>query len=207
MSRGRHHTGLRGLAAAAIVAAGGLALGDDRGGTAHLDDDPAVFEILSGIDFEPDRKKLDEVLGATAAQDLIELARDVEGEFDIGVRIRAYRALAYYPLPATAAALEAAVYDHASASSGPDIVMLRAAMHSLALVAGPDSVIAIAPRLNHSKRDVRAAAAIALGETGDTSPLEGHARWYLANRLANEEELQVVVAINAAIAKLTPLPD
>jgi HEAT repeat protein len=207
MSRRRHQTALRGLAAAAVLAAAGLALGNDRGGTAHLASDSEVFELLSGIDFVPDREALDGVLGATAAQDLIDLARDLEGEVDIGVRIRAYRALADYPLPATEAALEAAVFDHAGANSGSDVVMLRAAMHSLAIVAGQDAVDVLAPRLNHSKRDVRAAAAIALGETGDTSPLEGHARWYLANRLAQEEELQVVVAINAAIARLTPLPD
>lgn len=195
--------GLRGLAAAAVLAGAGLALGGD---TANLPSDPEVTEILSGIDFIPRRDTLDDVLGAGAAQDLIDLARDFEGEVDIGIRIRAYRALAHYPQPATAAALEAAVFEHAGASSGAELVMLRAAMHSLALVAGPDAVGPIAPRLNHSKRDVRAAAALALGETGDTSEDDFHALYYLRQRLDPEveDEVQVQLAIFEAIRRLNP---
>jgi HEAT repeat protein len=189
---------VRGLIAAGLLAGAGLALGNDTG-TTHLASDPEVVEILSGIDFVPQRDTLDEVMGAGAAQDLIDLARDLEGEVDIGIRIRAYRALAHYPQPATAAALEAAVFEHAGAVSGSEVLLLRAAMHSLALVAGPDAVDAIAPRLNHSKRDVRAAAARALGETGAGQA----ARDLLLARRFVEEESQVILAIDEALRQLT----
>ena len=157
--------------------------------------DPQVVEQLSGIDYVPSRGSLDDALGDAALADLIAIARG-EGDEDAGLRIRAYRALALYPAPETAAALREAVAEHADVA-GLDTLYLRAAMGSLARVDGPDAVPSLGPMLDHPSRDVRAAAAAALGQTGAEEAIP-----VLRARLPLESVLQVRLAIADALRAL-----
>ena len=164
MSRTRPRRGVMSLGLAAIlVAAGGLidpGSANPRGtatlpgGTATLPGsaspggaatvapaDQAVAELLSGIDFVPSRGALDDTLGQAAPSELIAIAGGSEPTMnDAGYRLRAYRALALYPGPDTEAALRDAVVEHGQKSTGVDTLYLRAAMESLAIVAGADAV-------------------------------------------------------------------
>jgi hypothetical protein len=162
-----------------------------------------VGQMLSGIDFVPDRGAFDGLLGSGAQAELLAIARGEKGAMnDPGLRIRAYRALALYPSSDTESALLDAVAQHGGATSGVDIVYLRAAMESLAQVASSGSLVSVAiatlaPMLDHPLRDVRADAARALGATGgaDAVPV-------LRARLAEEELLQVRLAIAEALRRL-----
>jgi HEAT repeat protein len=157
--------------------------------------DPQVVEQLSGIDYVPTRGSLDEALGEAGLEALIAIARG-EGDEDAGLRIRAYRALSLYPGSQTAAALHDAVAEHISVA-GVDTLYLQAAMSSLARIDGEGAVPSLGPMLDHPSRDVRAAAATALGETGsgDAIPL-------LRARLPLEAVIQVRLAIADALRAL-----
>ncbi len=159
--------------------------------------DPAVVEMLTGIDYIPTRGTIDSALGADAVDQLIAIAGgDAAESADPGVRIRAYRALALYPGAATEAELRAGILQH-SAGSGVDTLYLRAAVDSLVQIAGPDAVDDVVPLLDHASRDVRASAAMALGDTGSedaVSPLRA--------RLSVEQVGQVRLAIAEALREL-----
>lgn len=159
--------------------------------------DPELVELLSGIDFIPGRTSLDGVLGDNALSDLVTLARGQDEVTDPGMRLRAYRALALYPGATADAALREAITEHAQAASGVDTLYLRAAIRSLVAVSGASSIDAIAEVLDHPSRDVRAAAATALGasDSAEAIPL-------LRDRLAVETVDQVELAIAAALRRL-----
>jgi HEAT repeat protein len=160
--------------------------------------DPELVELLSGIDHVPSRSSLDLVLGPDALEELIAIARgEAVDASDPGLRARAYRALALYPEPETATALRAAVAEHADEEAGIDVIYLRAAVDSLAQVAGPAAVDDLVPLLDHASRDVRAASAIALGDTGS-----GDAVTPLRARLSVEDVGQVRLAIAEALRVL-----
>jgi hypothetical protein len=162
-----------------------------------------IRDQLGGIDHVPDRETLDALFDdddqAEAA--LIDLARNRTGEVDPGVRIRALRALALYSGKAVESALADAVDDHRLARDGVDIAYLRAAMQSLAVVAGKQAVRTIAPVLDHVIRDARAAAADALAATRDKLALTP-----LYGRLALETAPMVRLALEAAIRSLAGSP-
>lgn len=161
--------------------------------------DPNLVELLSGIDFVPSRPALDAQLGPTAEAQLIAIARTGSPIADPGVRIRAYRALALYATPTTESELIDAVSmsGHGGGTDTLDNLYLRAAMDSLATVAGPDGVVHISPHLNHASRDVRAAAARALATCGSAAAVQP-----LRARLLVEPEEQVKAAISKAIRVL-----
>lgn len=200
--------------AAALLAAGGLldpgsaepsntaALAPGLAGPAHVaalsPADQAVVELLSGIDFVPNRGALDDTLGQAAPSELIAIARGGDPAMnDAGLRLRAYRALALYPGPDTESALQDAVMEHGQKSTGVDTLYLRAAMESLAVVAGADAVDTLSPMLDHPSRDVRAAAALALGATGSQSAIAP-----LRARLTVETVQQVRLALAQALRDL-----
>ena len=167
--------------------------------------DGPLREALSGIDFVADKALFERLLGGEAASDLIEIARDVDGELDPGLRIRAYRALALYPQD-TAGALLDAVDEHASAlvTSGVEVIYAKAAMSSLATVStvAPPATQALALAqfgsvLEHPLIDLRAAAARSLGKSG----LDG-GRPLLEARLLIEESELVRDAIRRALGLL-----
>lgn len=180
------------LAALAIAHAASVAPAEAPPGDAR------VVELLSGVDYVPNRAALDDALGAAvAADDLVAIARGSAPESaDPGVRIRAYRALGLYPGSATEAALRAALAENA-AGAGVETLYLRAAAESLVKVAGAGAVDDIVPLLDHASRDVRATAAVALGRTGSDAAVPS-----LRARLSVEEVGQVRLAIAEALRAL-----
>jgi HEAT repeat protein len=151
--------------------------------------------LLSGIDFVPGVEILDNATGQQTESRLLTIAESSDS--DPGVRIRAIRALALYPSPTVATALDTLVTSSAQ-SQGLTTLYLRAAMDSLARVAGEGAVDTIAANLTHESRDVRAAAARALAVTGAASAVT-----ILRNRLNSETEFMVHLAISEAIRVLT----
>jgi len=158
-----------------------------------------VEELLSALDYTPDRGALDQASGASAETDLLTLAGEAGGA-DPGIRIRALHALAEYPSTETRTLLETTIATH-SAGTGLDTLYLRAAMPSLALVARGNAVDTLAEELTHPSRDVRAAAARALAMTEAAAAVP-----ILRDRLDVEPTLQVRLAISAAIRELTGIP-
>jgi len=178
-------------------AGAGSARALDRG-AAPVPQEP-LTELLSGIDFVPDRGALDGLMGDSAPAELISIARGRDANLvDAGLRIRAYRALALYPSPDIAAVLHTAVAEHGAAARGVDTLYVRAAMESLALVDPDAAVASLEPMLAHASQDVRACAAHALGATGsrDAVPI-------LHTRLPVEPVLQVQLAIADALRRLS----
>jgi hypothetical protein len=162
-----------------------------------LPDEP-LSELLSGIEFVPDRSAFDELMDDAAPDQISSIARGTDAEFgDAGLRIRAYRALALYPSADSEAALRAAVAEHGSVARGVNTLYVRAAMDSLARVAPDGAVDAIAPMLGHPSQDVRAGAARALGATGRPA-----AEPALRARLAEEPIEQVRIAIASALREI-----
>lgn len=184
-----------GLLAGALVAVGAVRALEPPAG------DPELVELLSGISFVPSRSNLDLVLGDAPVEDLVELLDTPPGELDPGVRLRALRALGQYADDASAdlavETLELAVADHEDADEGIDVLYLRAAMGSLAVVAGPSSVDHLVPLLGHPVRDIRVAAAESLAVTGSAEAVSS-----LRARAAVEEVLQVRLAIMEALRQL-----
>lgn len=163
--------------------------------------DPEVVELLSGISYSPNKNSIDLVMGAAAIEDLIAIAEDSSAGSDPGVRIRAWRALGEYPLSPDANlasdALRAGVTEFASATTGTDLLLLRACMLSLAQLDGDNSVADLVPRLSHTSRDIRASAAQALGITGSSAAYQP-----LLDRALVEQEAQVKLAIADALFEL-----
>jgi HEAT repeat protein len=157
--------------------------------------DGGIDDLLSGVDYVPERATLDAVLGDPPENDLIAIATDTAA--DPGLRLRAYRALGQYPTDAARLALQAAIGSFAGATSGVEVLYLRAAMHSLAATAGDAAVPVIDDLLDSPSRDVRADAALSLGETGSAS-----ADPVLRARREVETVDQVKWAIDEALAAL-----
>ncbi len=195
---------LIGLAVAATLL-GSVAAIADRGEVWSVNAN--LEELLSGIDFVPSRLHFDEA--DVADTDLIEIARDADA--DAGHRIRAYRALAHYPGESAEKALEDAIPEHGEIAAGVDTIYVRAAMHSLAVVArelellepghSEAAVAVIQPMLDHPSRDVRADAARAMGACEWTDAIPA-----LHERLNHPGEVaQVKIALAEAIRALTAL--
>jgi hypothetical protein len=183
---------------AGFLAAGPAGAGVPRGGQGGAAPAESISEILSGIEFVPNRSALDVLMGDGAHDELIAIARGRDGDLDdAGLRIRAYRALGLYPSTDSEAALRTAVAEHGAVSRGVDTLFVRAAMDSLARVAPEASVADLAPMLQHPSQDVRAGAARALGATG-----AGAAEPVLRARLFEEPVMQVRLAIAEALRKL-----
>ena len=90
-----------------------------------------VAELLSASDFVPQRPSLDQAAGTSAESELLALAADQSGETDIGIQLRAIRALAQYPGAETTDLLATVIAERGQAS-GTDTLFLRAAMEALA---------------------------------------------------------------------------
>lgn len=193
MRRARRHLGGAAAVAFALLA---LAPGDDQ--AAPIIDGP-LRDALGGIDFVSGREVFDDLLGAEADADLVQIASDPAGDVDPGLRIHAYQALAHYPTDVSENALRQAVAAHAAPNKavGVETVYARTAMESLARVAGAAAVADLAPILAHPSRDLRASAARALAATGAAEALDP-----LRARLAVETEPMVIVALERALGDL-----
>lgn len=156
----------------------------------------ATVDALSGIDFVAQRPTLDVLLAPTPVEALAGIAGN--DDVDVGVRIRALRALALYPTPDARAALGVELLAHGSATSGTELLQLRAAIESLGIVGQPEDVAVVVPLLDKEEsRDVRAAAAYALRDIGSSA-----ATGPLRVRLAKEKTEQVKFAISDALRVL-----
>lgn len=158
---------------------------------------PAADDLLTAMDFVPDRADLDRAMGPSTLDQLLDKA---EFAPDVGVRLRALRALAQYPSPEAHDLLVRMVADPGAASDERDFVLQRAALESLGEIGTPDDVAVITPYLyeaNAPHPDTRAAAAHALRVLGSTLAVPT-----LQERREVEESPQVVVAIIEALRAL-----
>ncbi len=160
--------------------------------------DPDVVELLSGINFFPNRSNIDDVLGSAAVEDLILIAEDDSEDSDVGLRIRAYRALGVYEdsenknLAISSLQLSLQNYSDGEAE---ELLFLRASLLSLAQLAKADAVVDLLPFLDHPSRDIRASSAQALGITESSAAIEA-----LSELLNSDESQQVRVATEDALA-------
>lgn len=191
-----------GLVAPMVMAASLAMAADSRVQAIY---EPYLIDVLSGIDFIPEPEEL-----GIGHEELIAIARGRDADkLDPGMRVRAYSALAWYGT-ATEAELQDAIAEYrARPLSSESFVYLRAATESLAQVASPSKDMSesyaagtFASLLEHDNRDIRAAAARAIGTYGsrkDNLALAEEFQLRLEDRLAVEEVSQVRKAIEAAL--------
>jgi len=165
-------------------------------------------DLLSARDYVPTRADLDQAMQPEPLQDLVQRAFGGPGGEDIGIRLRAIRALAQYPSDdAHSALLLVLESPDLQGNLAPEevFVLQRATLEALAELGDPDDVAVITEFLmtddanpaNCDRRDIRAAAAHALRVLGSTT-----AQTPLRARLAVEICPQVEFAINEALREL-----
>jgi len=170
-----------------------------------------MTHVLTPIDSLPSSDQIDAVHGGReqARENLQAIALGeavVAGEsgVDIGIQIRAVRAL---PLYCDAPCGESAAHDtvvelasmprYRDARRGSDLLVLRAAIESLGLMRVQTDLDLLAPYLGHPSRDIRAATALALGDLGNPQAIEPlHSRQHV------EQVQQVIEAIGIALSVL-----
>lgn len=154
-----------------------------------------VAQALSGIDFVPARNELDRLFAGDVAA-LVGVANNEEDGADAGVRLRAYRSLRHFVGDPTAReGLRTAVARYRSARRGIEVLYLIAAVDALGEIGEPIDVDAIVPLLDAGEsRDLRAAAARALGQLGTSTAC---AR--LRARTSVEGQPMVIKAIDRAL--------
>lgn len=157
-----------------------------------------VIELLSETASSPSKQRIDSVLGDAAVSELLLITNDTSKDSDTGLKLRAYTALRYFgqsdDSEMARIALGAAVQARRTASTGSELLLLRASMFSLAEVGRELSAPNLAPLLSHNSRDIRAAAAQALGITGSPTAIQP-----LRDQALVEPELQVQLAIADAL--------
>lgn len=150
---------------------------------------------LTAIDVGPSAALLEFAGGPGAGAEVLALATPGG---DVGVRIRALRALAVFPSQAGLGALRQAIGAAQLAERGADLVVLVAAIEALGVLADPADVPALADLVAFPpSRDVRAAAARALEQIGDPAAIDA-----LRAQLAAEPTAQVRLAITDALRAL-----
>jgi hypothetical protein len=174
-----------------------------------------VMDALTGIDAIPSSDDLNNVWGSplNVVSNLRAIATDPNA--DVGVQLRAIRALANYKStdlgnqPTLAHDTIVAVFTnprYASAKVGSDLLILRASIEALGACPdkNPTDVNLLAPTvggpLNHQSRDIRAATASALRDLGNTNAINA-----LSMRLSVEQVPQVRFAISEALRVLRGL--
>jgi HEAT repeat protein len=189
---------------ALITAAVGLVLAGDGPAAEHgANLDGAIGDLLSAADEVPTRERLDAVLGDAPLAELKQVAADEA--LDVGVRLRATRALGLYPSDEARAALIQVITQRGScvgdgaAVTGTPLLFIRAALEALGGMHDPRDVPQIVPCLQANSRDLRVAAARALRDLNATAavcPLQA--------RRAVETVPQVQSAISEALRRWPP---
>jgi hypothetical protein len=170
-----------------------------------------IINALTPIDSLPSSEQINDVFNdnpSEALTNLIQLANP-SSPVDRGVQLRAVRALIHYcaatPCPQNDPALvalrevEARYHD---ARTGSDVLMLRAALESIGVLRHPQDMDRLVFHLQHPSRDIRATAARALRDLGNTNAIGP-----LRARYADEEFDQVRLAISDALRVLgQPVP-
>lgn len=157
---------------------------------------PDWQNVLTTIDAAPTVSQLDGFFGSgSAGPSLVSIVTNDAN--DVGIRLRAIHALVHYPGAASETAVKDLITAHATDTSGAGALTLRAALETLGQLRNPDDYANITPSLEHSSRDIRAAAAFALRDLGDP-----RAVCALRARLQHEATQQVKLAISAALRVL-----
>lgn len=183
------------LVALAIAGAAAVATG-----TTNLPE-AGVTHALTTIDSVPTKSQLTHVFGGDpvlALQSLATLAKDPAGDY--GVRLRAIHALAKYcPEPCSTSesahvALTDLIAAHRQELSGPNLLLLRAAIETLGTLQVSSDVTVLVALLDHPSRDIRAATARALRDLCNTQAITP-----LRVRYTSEPTEQVKLAISEAL--------
>lgn len=157
---------------------------------------------LTTIDSVPTRQQLDLALtnpGQTPLASLSALATDSGS--DIGIRLRAIHALGKYCAAATCVdtdtahvSLQAVIAANRAALTGPNVLLLRAAIETLGAMRVNTDEGMLVDLLDHPSRDVRAATAGALADI-----CNNQATVRLRVRYSRELTEQVKLAISEAL--------
>jgi hypothetical protein len=167
---------------------------------------PIVVDALTPIDAVPSSDDLNHVFGtpSAAVSQLVSIAKDPNA--DVGIQLRAIRALAQYKSSdlGSSAAHDALVdvfntWRAADPKLGSPLLILRGVIEALGACPDkqPTDVDLLVPMLGNQSRDIRAAAANALRDLGNTSAITP-----LSDRLSNEQVDQVRSAISRALRVL-----
>lgn len=186
------------LGAIAVALAAGLAppvQGDPPGPSARTE----IERQLSGIDFLPDAGTLSDLLSGNTAG-LVAVATTDDMAVSPGIRIRAFRSLGLFNDPIAHTALTNAIAAYRDSDVPLDQLYLIAALEALGDIAAEHELAIIAASFGHDRRDIRAAAARALGETGRVSACA-----LLIGQHDHETDLQVRLAIGDALDRLGPI--
>jgi HEAT repeat protein len=160
-----------------------------------------VSDVLAIGDEVVTRARLDASLGPAPVEALRKIATGLEPAND-GARIRAVRALGYYPTAPARQTLHEVLSSRGhcqgdgAAVSGVAAVYVRAALEALGALGDPADVEWIVPCLQANSRDLRVAAARALRDLGASTavcPLQA--------RRAVEMVPQVVSALSEALRR------
>ncbi|MGE0546488.1 MAG: HEAT repeat domain-containing protein [Kofleriaceae bacterium] len=176
-----------------------------------------VIDVLTPMDYVPSSGQLNLAFGDQAVAELTKIAQAVDPPTaepqHLGVQLRAIRALTHYCAspcvdadPAHIAVVELIDIDdpespedarYRNAQSGGDLLVLRAVIESLGVLRVQTDMDLLTPYLNHLSRDVRAAAAYALRDLGNTQAIVP-----LRARYQQEQNPQVRIAISDALRVL-----
>jgi len=131
---------------------------------------------------------------------LIAVADDAAAGLNPGVRIRAYRSLGLFQDDRARVGLTAAILRYRNSEEPVEQLYLIAALEALGAIGGDAQVPTLSGSLGHDRRDVRAAAARALGATHDQGACSA-----LQSQRRSEPAGQVRLDIDQAIHDLGPL--
>ncbi len=154
-----------------------------------------VESLLYGIDYLPTAQELAQAGGDPATVAAIA----TNDGADPGVRLRAFRTLGQFDSPTAKASLTQSLTALRDSPVPVDRLYLIAAAEALGEHGGATAVDDLAALLDHESRDVRAAAATALGRTGARDACAA-----LSAQVSAEDVPQVRAAINAALTALGP---
>ncbi len=198
-----------------VAVATAATLGAASGNIANLPQ--PIIHALTPIDTMPSTKQIEAVHGSAqeAVVNLQAIARspsageDVVGGVDVGIRLRAIRALTLYCAdPCASHEVHATLLDLATdplyrdALRGNDLLVHRATLEAIGVLRVADDIAVLVPALDHPSRDIRAAAAHALRDLGNPAALTP-----LRTRYQAEQVDQVRIAISDALRVLgQPLP-
>ena len=170
------------------------------------------LDELTPIESTTTPDQLDLVLGGgsgsaadtTVIETLAAIANDATQ--DVGVQVRAIRDLGDYAEPAAHAELVSLLQAAPSTNRGPKVVLLRSAIEAFGALgtlgatgSGDDQYLI--PLLAHPSQDIRAAAALALGNLCDPDAIQA-----LRTQFGEENVPQVQYAISEALRVLGACP-
>jgi HEAT repeat protein len=171
-----------------------------------------VFDTLTPVDSLPSSQQITKAFNDSSSEALsnLQLLANPPAStiVDRGVQLRAVRALIHYcattpcadadPAHVTLKNTELAYRD---ARAGSDLLVLRAALESLGLLKVPNDIGVLAFHLSHPSRDIRAGAARALRDLGNTNAIP-----LLRARMTIEQIAQVKTALSDALRVLQTPP-